>query len=635
VAAAMRFSDSFLDEIRARLPVSEVVRRRIALKKQGREWRGFSPFNKEKTPSFFVNDQKGFYHDFSSGKSGDQFTFLMETEGLSFPEAVERLAAMAGLQVPKPSREAERQEARRKSLHEVLEAAAKFFEAQFATPIGARARDYARQRGLIPETIREFRIGFAPNNRFALKEHLGKLGIAVEDMVEAGLLIAGEDIPVPYDRFRDRLMFPIHDRSGRVIAFGGRAISRDAEPKYLNSPETSVFHKSAAVFNFHRARQPAHDDGSVVVVEGYLDAIIAFQAGIKSIVATMGTALTEEQVQMVWRLSEEPIICFDGDRAGIAAAHRSIDRILPELRVGRSLRFAFLSSGQDPDELIRTAGADAFRDVLKGSLPLWDLLWAREVEGADIRTPDRRAVLEKKLYDLVRTIKDPLVAKSYYRTCRVQLSDFFWQHDRSYPKRQSGRFERSEIKAPHGTNRFGIQLILLGLLVEYPDFLDEKQQRVDLIEFDGQLESFRRSLYDLLIEHEHLSIETVYRDLKPDFYEALELVHGEKCDEGLRGYKLRQRFPIVKIDPPRSFIAECIEHFVDMLYCVQMEHDINFMATASGESLTAVHERRLIALRRELHATSERINRRDSTLADQGKELRRVHLGAPQWAVGI
>src|SRR5438132_5330424 len=239
----MRFSDSFLNEIRARLPVSEVVRRRVALKKQGREWRGLSPFNKEKTPSFFVNDQKGFYHDFSSGKSGNQFTFLMETEGLSFPEAVERLAAMAGLPLAKPTKEAERQEAKRKSLHEVLEAAAKFFEAQFAATIGARARDYAKKRGLSEETIREFRIGLAPNSRFALKEHLRKLGIAVDDMVEAGLLVAGEDIPVPYDRFRDRLTIPIHDWSGRVIAFGGRAISRDAEPKYLNSPETPVFHK--------------------------------------------------------------------------------------------------------------------------------------------------------------------------------------------------------------------------------------------------------------------------------------------------------------------------------------------------------------------------------------------------------
>ena len=204
----MRFPDYFLDEIRARLPVSEVVRRRVALKKQGREWRGLSPFNKEKTPSFFVNDQKGFYHDFSSGKSGDQFTFLMETEGLSFPEAVERLAALAGLPLPKSTTESEEREQRRKSLFEVLELAAKFFETKLASGNGAKARGYLADRGILDSTQLEFRFGYAPPDRFALKEHLGSRGVQVQDMIEAGLLIAGDDIPVPYDRFRDRVIIP-------------------------------------------------------------------------------------------------------------------------------------------------------------------------------------------------------------------------------------------------------------------------------------------------------------------------------------------------------------------------------------------------------------------------------------------
>src|SRR5215210_976103 len=483
----MRFPPSFLDEIRARIPVSDVVRQRVALKKQGREWRGLSPFNKEKTPSFFVNDHKGFYHDFSSGKSGDQFTFLVDVEGLSFPEAVERLAQMAGLPLPTSSPEAEATEQKRKSLYEVVELAAKFFESQFAGKVGTTVREYAARRGLKPETLREFRIGYAPANRFALKEYLGSQGIPVEDMIEAGLLVAGDDIPIPYDRFRDRLIIPIHDFRGRVIAFGGRALAADAQAKYLNSPETTLFHKGSIVFNFHRARKPAHESGSVVVVEGYLDAISLYQAGLQAVVASMGTSFTEEQTQTLWKLSDEPIICFDGDRAGIAAAHRAIDRILPELKVGRTFRFAFLPSGKDPDELVNTSGLQAFRSVLEGSLPIWDLLWERETAQAKIDTPDGRAVLEKRLYDLVRVIKDPMIGKSYYRHCRIQLSDLFWQHDRAHSKTRDGQFVRTAVQVPKEGNRYGIQLILLGLLVEHPEFLEEKQDRMERLELDTPL----------------------------------------------------------------------------------------------------------------------------------------------------
>ena len=245
----MRFPPQFLDELRARLPVSDVVGRRVKLKKAGREWKGLSPFNKERTPSFFVNDQKGFYHDFSSGKHGDIFRFVMETEGVDFPEAVERLAGLAGVAVPKLTREAEAQESRRHTLHQVCEEAAAFFEATLASRAGAKARGYLADRGLDPATQLKFRLGYAPAERFALKEHLGNLGISVEDMIEAGLLVNGDDIPVPYDRFRNRVMFPIADFGGRIVAFGGRALDKDAPAKYLNSPETPLFHKGAMLYN--------------------------------------------------------------------------------------------------------------------------------------------------------------------------------------------------------------------------------------------------------------------------------------------------------------------------------------------------------------------------------------------------
>src|SRR5215475_2447046 len=292
----MRFPDSFLDEIRARLPVSDVVGRRVKLKKAGREWRGLSPFNKERTPSFFVNDQKGFYHDFSSGKHGDIFGFVMDTEGVTFPEAVERLAGMAGLAVPKMSEEARAEEHHRRTLHEVIELAAKFFETTLAGRAGAKARGYLADRGLDPATQLKFRIGYGPAERFALKEHLGSQGISSEDMIEAGLLISGEDIPVPFDRFRDRVIFPITDLRGRVIAFGGRALEKDAQAKYLNSPETPLFHKGATLYNIATARQASHDGAPVIAVEGYVDVIAMVTAGFGAAVAPLGTALTENQL---------------------------------------------------------------------------------------------------------------------------------------------------------------------------------------------------------------------------------------------------------------------------------------------------------------------------------------------------
>src|SRR5689334_13289512 len=275
----MRFPQSFLDEIRARIPVSEVVRRRVPLKKAGREWKGLSPFNPEKTPSFTVNDQKGFYHCFSSGKHGNIFDFVMETEGVPFPEAVERCAAMAGMPLPAANPEAARFEQRRKTLHDIMELAAKYFQDTLASRLGAKARGYLGDRAISPATQLQFRLGYATGERFALKEHLGKQGVSTEDMVEAGLLIGGEDIPVPYDRFRDRVMFPIADLRGRVIAFGGRALEKDAQAKYLNSNETPLFHKGANLYNGAAARAAAHQGATVVAVEGDVDVIAMVTAG--------------------------------------------------------------------------------------------------------------------------------------------------------------------------------------------------------------------------------------------------------------------------------------------------------------------------------------------------------------------
>ena len=420
----MQFPPSFLDEIRARLPVSEVVGKRVKLKKQGREWAGLSPFTAEKTPSFFVNDQKGRYFDFSSNKNGDVFNFLMETEGLSFPEAVERLAGMAGLAMPIYSLEAEEQERKRSTLHEAMALAAKFFESALQNKIGAKARGYLADRRLDPSAQREFALGYAPADKFALRDALAAKGVGVEEMVAGGLLVHGEGIAVPYDRFRDRVMFPIHDRSGRTIAFGGRAMEANVKPKYLNSPETELFHKGAQLFNHHRAKKAAHEKGEVIVVEGYVDVIAMAQAGYPQTVAPLGTALTVEQCDLLWRMAGEPILCFDGDRAGRSAAFRAIDIALPMIGPGKSLRFALLPEGQDPDDLARSGGAEAVAETLKAAKPLAEMLFLREIDGKIFDTPERRAALERRLRELTKGIGDETLRRHYWEDMEARLAMF-------------------------------------------------------------------------------------------------------------------------------------------------------------------------------------------------------------------
>jgi DNA primase len=424
----MRFTPQFLDELRARLPVSEVVGRRVKLKKAGREWKGLSPFQQEKSPSFTVNDQKGFYHDFSSGKHGDIISFLMETEGVGFTEAVERLASMAGVPLPAVTPDAARHEQRRKTLYDVMELAAKFFADTLASRHGARARGYLADRAISPAVQLQFRIGYAPGDqqtRFALKEYLGAQGIPVEDMVEAGLLIAGDDIPVPYDRFRDRVMFPISDMRGRVIAFGGRALEKDVPAKYLNSPETPLFHKGDNLYNFALARLATHNGSTLVVVEGYVDVIAMVGAGFPASVAPLGTALTENQLALLWKMADEPILCFDGDKAGQKAAWRAADLALPHLLPGKSLRFALLPEGQDPDDLARSGGRGAIEEVISAARGLADVIWSREVEGGAFATPERRAALEARVLELTNGIRDEKVRRYYRQDLEQRLQRTF------------------------------------------------------------------------------------------------------------------------------------------------------------------------------------------------------------------
>ena len=440
----MRFPPQFLDELRERLLVSEVVGRRVRLKKAGREWRGLSPFNQEKTPSFFVNDQKSMWFDFSSGKNGNIFDFVMMTEGLTFPEAVERLAGEAGLALPTISREEEARDERRKTLNDVMELAAKFFEATLASRAGAKARGYLADRGLDPATQVKFRLGYGPAERFALKEHLGKEGISTADMVEAGLLVAGEDIPVPYDRFRDRVMFPITDLRGRVIAFGGRALEKDAQAKYLNSPETPLFHKGATLYNIAAARAAAHKGAPVIAVEGYVDVIAMVTAGFEATVAPLGTALTADQLVLLWKMADEPTLCFDGDSAGRRAAYRAVDLALPLIKAGKSLKFASLPEGHDPDDLVRAGGREAISEVIGAARPLAHVLWMRETEAGGFDTPERRAAFEARIAEVTAAIGDDSVRKYYRREFGDRLRQMFDAGDRPQARQKPGRRANSD-----------------------------------------------------------------------------------------------------------------------------------------------------------------------------------------------
>ncbi|MGX9574759.1 DNA primase [Mesorhizobium sp. f-mel] len=445
----MRFPPAFLDEIRDRVPISSVIGQRVAWDRKktnaprGDYW-ACCPFHGEKSPSFHCEDKKGRYHCFGCSVSGDHFKFLTELDGMSFPEAVEKIADMAG--VPMPVRDAleERREKERASLTEIMEMATAFFQERLQGPEGAKARAYLRDRGLTPATQQSFQLGYAPDSRNALKEHLAAKGVPKADIEACGLVRHGDDVPVSYDWFRDRIMFPIPDSRGKIIAFGGRALAADALAKYMNSPDTELFHKGNVLYNFARARQALGKGalakgGTVIAVEGYMDVIALAQAGFENVVAPLGTALTENQLELLWRMAGEPVLCFDGDQAGLKAAWRAADMALPAVQAGRSVRFALLPEGKDPDDLVKADGPDAFRAVLSEARPLADLLWVRETAGGVFDTPERRAELEKTLRELTSRIRDESLRYHYQQEMRERVLSFFGTQRGARQAYQGGR----------------------------------------------------------------------------------------------------------------------------------------------------------------------------------------------------
>ncbi|MEM5516717.1 DNA primase [Henriciella sp. AS95] len=476
MSAPIRIPDGFVEELKARIRPSDVIGRKVKLKKQGKEWVGLSPFTNEKSPSFYVNDQKRIFKCFSSGIGGDVISFVMETERLSFMEAVEKLADEAGMQLPKATAADEETYDRRKRLYECCEAACAFYEDRLRAAEGTDARAYLEGRGLGAAAWARHRLGYAPDDWRTTIDHLKSKGFSDREILESGLSVQKESGGDPYDRFRGRVIFPITDVRGQVIAFGGRGMQPDAKPKYLNSNDTELFHKGRVLYRYKDARTAFGDtdEGGLIVTEGYMDAIAMAEAGIGHVVAPLGTALTEDQLGLLWRAGPEPVLCFDGDAAGLRAAYRSIERALPFLEPGRSLFFCLLSGGMDPDDLIRQSGPEAMKQALAGALPLVEVLWLRERDAEAIDTPERQAGLEARLMQAAGQIKNPAVRAAYERDLKSRMNEHLWQLRRSKRSAPGQQRKGPPQKGAHQTSTApktrGLGLIIRA--IDNPHLID-------------------------------------------------------------------------------------------------------------------------------------------------------------------
>ncbi len=537
----MALSPQFLDELKHRFTLSDVVGRQVKLVHRGREHSGLCPFHSEKSPSFTVNDQKGFYHCFGCGAHGSVIDFVMNTQGMEFMEAIEVLAGEVGMEVPKPSREQVERDKKRGTLSEVMEVVTNWYMTQLKGQVGRVAYDYIKGRGLTDETLKRFQLGYAPASRTALKDAMLARNIGEDQLIETGMLIKPEGGGASYDRFRDRLMFPITDRQGRVIAFGGRALSKDAKAKYLNSPETPIFHKGATLYNWANARAASYDAGQVMVVEGYMDVIALAQYGIDYAVAPLGTALTEEQISHLWQMADEPILSFDGDNAGLRAASRAVERALPMLKAGKSLRFIIMPEGEDPDSLVQKEGRQAIETLIDSASPLVNVLWNNLTGGVASDTPERRAGLERKIFGALSEIEDENVKKLYQSEFRSRLWDLFkpakakGQQTRggsarpqagTFKKKASGpiqpwqeggglkntAFARGDKGRPL-TDR--MEKVIILTLVHHPEIMIKYEEEVAHLEFSVPgLDGIRNALLEKAALAERLDHEAILTHLE-------------------------------------------------------------------------------------------------------------------------
>lgn len=527
----MRYGPHILDEILRRTDIVQLVGRRVKLARKGQAFWGCCPFHGEKSASFKVENARRTYKCFGCGKGGDAFKWLMEIEGLTFPEAVERLAGEAGVELPQWSPEDEAREEKKKSLYDVIEAAAAFFEVQLQAPHGREARDYLKGRGLDDVTAKKFRLGYAPAAGNGLIAHLTGLNVTMDDIIAAGLARPADGDRGPRDFFFNRLMFPIGDGRGRIVAFGGRGLHPDAKPKYINTGETAFFSKGHLLYNYAQARPAGIKAQTIIVAEGYMDVIALSRAGFEASVAPLGTALTEDQLQLLWRVAPEPIMAFDGDAAGLKAALRAAHLALPHLKPGYSLRFAFIPGGEDPDSLIRMNGPAAMQAVLEAAIPLTDVLWKSETEEKDFSTPERRAGLEHTLAELVAKITDGKIADYYRRDFDTRVFEAFkkrkshaaapggqdrsqafrkWNENKDFRGRgrDGGRYQpaletvsaavKQSLIAKSGGAKKVKEVEVCRLLVAHPALIEKHLELVALLTFsDPFLDRLRGELLNL------------------------------------------------------------------------------------------------------------------------------------------
>jgi len=497
----------FCDELRAKISIVDVVSAKVKLVRKGREYQACCPFHNEKTPSFTVNEAKGFYHCFGCGAHGDIIKFEMEANGLSFIDAVEKLAHKVGLQVPRLSQESKEQQEKRATAYDIMEMAAKYFEKILRLPEGREGLNYLYSRGFGDDIITRFRLGFAPANN-GLKALLNSRGISEKEMAELGLIAIPEGGRASHDFFRNRVMIPIFDKRGKVIAFGGRVMDK-SQPKYLNSPETPVFNKRRVLYNYNYARDLGYDAKNLIICEGYMDVIAMDKYGVGYAVAPLGTALTEDQIQEAWKVVPEPICCFDGDSAGIRAAIRSVDRVLPLLKPGYSLQYAFLPDKMDPDEFLKAKGKDEFLKTVTATVPLKDLLWRKTLEGKNTATPEQKALIEKEIKAEIALIKDETVKAYYIR----EMKNKVYEELASGINTSSGNFQRksSFIKAPQRSFAAAAKTDLNDLVAKYvvsaficyPRLIEEWEEK--LLSFsikDEHLRDFYQQLLNISHDNE-------------------------------------------------------------------------------------------------------------------------------------
>ena len=498
----------FCDELRAKISIADVVGQKVKLTRKGREYTGLCPFHNEKTPSFTVNEAKGFYHCFGCGAHGDIIKFEMDANGLTFMDAIEKLGHKVGMALPKLSHESKEQVEKRNSAYDIMEMACKFFEKNLRLTGGQEALNYLYGRGFDDAIIAKFRLGFAPNNN-GLKAQLSSKGISEQEMAELGLLTIPEGRR-SHDFFRNRVMIPIIDKRGKVIAFGGRVMD-GSQPKYLNSPETPVFNKRRVLYNLNNARDAGYEAKNLIICEGYMDVIAMDKYGISYAVAPLGTALTEDQIAEAWKVVQEPICCFDGDSAGVRAAIRSVDRVLPILKPGYSLKYAFLPDKQDPDEFLKAHGQEEFLKVVNDTMPLKDLLWKKNVDGQPLNTPEQKALLEKNIREEVAKITDETVRGYYAQDMKNKIYHEIgrgaWRQQERTDRGK--RFEKAEkatvsLASTVRTNLDDLVAeFILSALIAYPQLIEEYEEKLLSFEIKSpKLKELYNALLDLMHEGE-------------------------------------------------------------------------------------------------------------------------------------